>query len=78
VHVGARIATVDHDYPDKSIRLHFYACRPEKTDGMSGREGQEFGWFLSEEVAGLSLAPADRVFVENYLRPASLRPRGRQ
>ena len=72
VRVGKRLAVVDHDYPEKRIRLFFYACTPVDSRTAAGREGQEFGWFAAEEISSLDLAPADRSFVKKHFDPAGI------
>ncbi len=63
----ALLTTVEHHYPEKSIRLHFLRCRwPAGAEG-TGHDNQEFGWFARCELTALDLAPADRRFVEEWL-----------
>ncbi len=57
---------LDHDYPEKSIRLEFFLCRTDHPEQAKGRDEQEFGWFAWREIANLDLAPADRRFVRRF------------
>jgi len=61
VMVGDRIFEVVHDYPERSVALHFYRCtllgvpRPLL--------GQEMAWVRREELRDLPFPDADREFV---------------
>ena len=57
------LAVICHDYPEKSVELRFLECRI-LAGAPHGREGQAVGWFSLDEMAGLTLAPADVVFLE--------------
>jgi 8-oxo-dGTP diphosphatase len=57
------LVTIDHTYPEKTIRLHFLRCRWPAAAAPHARDGQEFGWFSLPELRQLELAPADRRFV---------------
>ena len=61
---GRTLTTVDHSYPEKTIRLHFVPCAVAPQADPVGRDGQRVGWFALEELDDLDLAPADRRFVE--------------
>ena len=58
------LGTVDHDYPDKHIRLQFFLCRADHPEKAAGLEDQQFGWFAWQKIPNLDLAPADRRFIE--------------
>lgn len=63
--VAARfLTTIDHDYPEKRIALHFLRCRLVPRQRPVPTEGQEAGWFTRRELPALELAPADRRFVD--------------
>jgi mutator protein MutT len=51
------LLSVAHEYPDRTIELHFYAC------GMKGsptaRLGQQMQWASRDELGSLSFPPAD-------------------
>ena len=63
VSAPAFLTTIDHTYPEKSIRLHFLRCTWPEDAAPHGHDGQEFGWFTLAEIGLLDLAPADRRFV---------------
>jgi len=58
------LSTLEHEYPEKRIRLHFFACELPRLARVIPAEGQEIGWFTVEELLQLELAPADRIFAE--------------
>ena len=55
--VGDEIFTVTHDYPDRSVELHFLSCR------LLGEPrpllGQDMRWVLRAELTSLRFPPAD-------------------
>ena len=60
--VNDHVATVEHQYPEKNIRLHFFDCTlVEGEEDCPGAEW-EYGWFEPDEIPRLDLAPADRRF----------------
>lgn len=64
VTAAEEVCTLVHEYPEKTVRLHFMLCRLAGVSGLSAQEGQDFGWFRADELAGLDFAPADRGFVD--------------
>lgn len=56
---------VTHQYPEKAIRLHFLLCTVRADCEPVCHEGQEARWVTPEELRGLDLAPADRVFLDS-------------
>ena len=58
------VTTIEHAYPEKTIRLHFLRCTAGDDGRCSADEHEEIGWFRLGELAALDLAPADRRFVE--------------
>ena len=61
---GALIKTVDHDYPDKSISLHFFESRIV-SGHITLHEHQAYEWVSLEELSGYDLSEADRKFVDS-------------
>jgi len=55
--VGRELLSVTHDYPDRSIELHFLTC--ELTGEPAPRLGQEMRWVPRTELRSLSFPPAD-------------------
>ena len=56
--VGAELLTTEHQYPSKSVRLHFRGCEIEgEPEAMLG---QEMRWITREEMKTLRFPEADR------------------
>lgn len=67
VEVGAHLGSVEHDYPDRQIRLHAYRCTLR--GGVPRPTGhQAVRWLLPDEVDGLPWSAADRPILA-WLRP---------
>lgn len=59
--VGAELLTVTHQYPDRTVELHFVACRFE---GIPiPRLGQEMRWVARDELRQLEFPPADEQLI---------------
>ncbi len=63
----AEIAVVEHEYPEKRIRLHFMRCTLAASAVLKPQDGQQAGWFTVAGMEALHLAGADREFVEKVL-----------
>jgi 8-oxo-dGTP diphosphatase len=55
--IGSEIFTVTHDYPERSVELHFLAC--ELLGSPSPLLGQEMRWVKREDLSSLQFPPAD-------------------
>ncbi len=62
VEVGAQVFEVEHAYPGRVVRLHFFACelRGEPQPVL----GQEMRWATREELLQLPFPEADRALIE--------------
>lgn len=60
--VGAEIFQVTHDYPERTVELHFFACT--LTGDPRPVLGQEVRWVRREELRSLEFPPADNELVE--------------
>lgn len=60
--VGDEIFTVEHAYPERTVRLHFYATT--LLDEPQPLLGQEMRWVSRDELRELQLPEADRGLVE--------------
>jgi len=58
VRVGERRHVCEHDYPDLSVRLHFFDCELTEEEPR-GLEGQELRWVAPEELEMLEVPAAD-------------------
>ncbi|MBN2450709.1 MAG: NUDIX domain-containing protein [Lentisphaeria bacterium] len=63
------LGTVEHTYPGKHVVLHFLECLVPADAEPVCRLAQKAEWFPADCLAALDLAPADRIFVERFLRP---------
>jgi mutator protein MutT len=63
VAVGEEFFTIEHDYPEKSVRLHFFNCSIE--EGVAEALGvADLRWVLPEELSGFEFPPADTELIE--------------
>lgn len=60
--VGDEIFTVEHTYPERTVRLHFFATT--LLDEPTPLLGQEMRWVSRQELRTLQLPEADRGLVE--------------
>lgn len=60
--VGSEIFTVAHDYPDRTVELHFFACTLLNTP--VALLGQEMRWIGRDELGSLPFPPADVALIE--------------
>jgi len=61
VEVGREIFTVSHDYPDRTVELHFFACI------LHGAPrpliGQDVQWVQKDALRTLDFPPADEALI---------------
>jgi 8-oxo-dGTP diphosphatase len=63
--VGEEVFSVSHDYPDRRIELHFFAC---VLDGEPlAQLGQEMRWVPREHLADLQFPPADDELIRRLM-----------
>jgi len=62
VDVGREVHAVQHVYPERTVELHFFACRLRGEPHP--RLGQEMRWVPRGELRGLALPPADAELIE--------------
>jgi mutator protein MutT len=55
--IGEEVFTVTHDYPDRSVELHFLSCALRRSPVPL--LGQEMRWVASADLGSLSFPPAD-------------------
>ena len=63
--VGNEVFTVTHDYPERSVELHFFACT--LTSEPRPMLGQEVRWVRREELRSLEFPPADWELIESLI-----------
>lgn len=55
--------TIRHDYPDKSVELHFFRCTIKA--GTAQRLGcDDLKWVTARELASIDFPPADRTLIK--------------
>jgi 8-oxo-dGTP diphosphatase len=59
--VGEEIFTITHDYPERSVELHFFRC--ELAGDPRPQLGQEMRWIAREELHELHFPPADEELI---------------
>jgi 8-oxo-dGTP diphosphatase len=72
-HPGDEIFTTTHDYPDRSVELHFLRCELRGTPAP--QQGQEVRWVAREELTALEFPPADVELIRLLTRTAASQPR---
>ncbi|HYT77457.1 MAG TPA: (deoxy)nucleoside triphosphate pyrophosphohydrolase [Vicinamibacterales bacterium] len=60
--IGDEVFTVTHHYPERSVELHFFACR--LAGDPTPLLGQEMRWVRRGELRSLTFPPADWELVE--------------
>ncbi len=66
--IGEEIFTVEHAYPERTVKLHFFSCT--LLDEPTPMLGQQMRWVPRAELGTLELPEADRVLVELLTRPS--------
>lgn len=54
---------IRHDYPDKTVELHFYRCAIEEGQATP-IDCAEIRWVLPEELPHFTFPPADQVIID--------------
>ncbi|WP_053379854.1 (deoxy)nucleoside triphosphate pyrophosphohydrolase [Nitrospira moscoviensis] len=54
---------IRHEYPEKTVKLHFYRCAIEAGQAAP-IECAEIRWVLPEELPRYKFPPADRIIIE--------------
>lgn len=60
--IGKEIFQVTHDYPDRSVALHFFAC--SLTSEPRPLLGQEMRWVARADLRSLTFPPADEELID--------------
>jgi mutator protein MutT len=60
--IGEEIFAVTHDYPDRSVELHFLSCT--LLNAPVARLGQEMRWVARKELKSLKFPPADDELIQ--------------
>jgi 8-oxo-dGTP diphosphatase len=62
VRIGPEIFAVHHEYPERIVELHFFAC--ELTGEPRPLLGQEMRWARRDELQSLDFPPPDAELIE--------------
>jgi mutator protein MutT len=68
--IGEELFTVSHDYPDRSVELHFLSCALHHSP--MPLLGQEMRWVARADLGSLTFLPADEqliVFLQTATGP---------
>ncbi|MGE3843247.1 MAG: (deoxy)nucleoside triphosphate pyrophosphohydrolase [Vicinamibacterales bacterium] len=69
VEVGTLVFEIEHDYADRRVRLHFFACT--LLGDPVPQLGQEMRWVPRAQLPSLDLPDADRGLIERLTHPAA-------
>jgi mutator protein MutT len=61
IEIGAEVFRSEHAYPERTVRLHFFACTLK--DVPRPRLGQEMRWVVRADLPPLEFPEADRAFI---------------
>jgi mutator protein MutT len=67
--IGAEIVAIEHAYPERTVRLHFYRC--EIAGDPRPLLNQEMRWVSRDEMRTLPFPEADRKLIELLTRSES-------
>jgi mutator protein MutT len=62
IEIGAEVFRSEHAYPERTVRLHFFACTLK--DEPRPRLGQEMRWVLRADLRALDFPEADRALID--------------
>lgn len=65
--IGEEIITVEHAYPERTVRLHFH--RASLLGEPSPQQGQEMRWVAREDLRSLEMPDADQGLVDLLSAP---------
>jgi 8-oxo-dGTP diphosphatase len=65
-HVGARVFSITHEYPERAVELHFYRCDFEGVP--KPMLGQEMRWVPRGELRALPFPDADAALIDQLAR----------
>lgn len=64
--VGAKLLEVAHEYPERTVELHFFRC--ELNGQPQPLLGQEIRWVARTELRALDFPPADEELIQMLAR----------
>jgi mutator protein MutT len=72
--VGEKVDTIQWDYPDRTIVLHFYRCRVREGI-IAPQESQAMAWVAPADLIRYPFPPADRELVARLAAGEERQPR---
>jgi mutator protein MutT len=69
VDVPVPYQTIRHEYPERTVELHFFHCRIEEGQATN-LDCAEIRWVLPEELQHYSFPPADQIILQALKRDA--------
>ena len=66
VNVRACVETLEHDYPEKTVKLSFFLCELAVGE-PEGKEGQSIAWISSGQLRDYSFPEADAKLLQKLL-----------
>jgi len=69
VQVGSKLRMIEHAYPDRTVRLHCYACQIIAGEPQA-LEVADWRWVSSDELSQYSFPPASKPMIEMLQRRA--------
>jgi mutator protein MutT len=64
-HVGSEIFAITHDYPERSVELHFFRCAV--IGDPLAQLGQDMRWVTRAEMKSLPFPPADEALIRTIV-----------
>ena len=64
--VGPEIFTIEHDYPTRSVRLHFFNCTVIRGDPQP-LDVSDLRWVTPAELADFEFPPADAELIKRLI-----------
>ena len=64
--VGSEIFTIEHDYPTKLVRLHFFNCTVIQGEPQP-LDVSELRWVTPTQLAEFEFPPADAEFIQKLI-----------
>ena len=65
IEVGERILSVEHEYPERIVELHFFRCT--LTSDPRPILGQDMRWVSRQELRTLEFPAADEMLIESLI-----------
>jgi mutator protein MutT len=64
--VGPEIFTIEHDYPTKSVRLHFFDCSVVQGEPQA-LDVSDLRWVTRTQLADFEFPPADAELIQKLI-----------